>query len=149
MAKTFLLEEGFSAEFADRVCHCIQTHRFRKSNPPVTVEAKLLFDADKLDVIGTIGVARTLLYQGQTIRPLYTLRDTGEVCDGTGECPDSFFREYKFKLENIYDRFYSRQGQEMARERKAAAEAFYDSLLKEVRCSRQGSAHLEQYLSGD
>ena len=149
MAVSHLLEEGFSDDFANRVGHCIETHRFRKNNPPLTPEAKLLFDADKLDVTGAMGVARTLLYQGQLARPLYTLTETGEVCDGTGECPDSFFREYKFKLEHIYDRFYTPRGAQEAVKRKAAAEAFYDSLLREVRCSRKGSAVLEENLLGD
>lgn len=149
MAFSFLLSQGFEPEFAEKVRHCIETHRFRKNNPPQTTEAKLLFDADKLDVTGTIGIARTLMYQGQAVRPLYTLTDTGEVCDGTGDCPDSFFREYKYKLEKIYNRFYTSRGREEGRKRKAAAEAFYDSLLKEVRCSRQGSAALEEYVSGD
>ena len=149
MAVGHLLEEGFSEEFAHKVGHCIETHRFRKNNPPTTLEAKLLFDADKLDVTGAIGVARTLLYQGQVTRPLYTLTETGDVCDGTGECGDSFFREYRFKLEKIYDRFYTTRGAQEARKRKAAAEAFYDSLLREVRCSRQGRAILDENLLGD
>ena len=149
MARAYLLGKGFSEEYAEKVSHCIEAHRFRKNNPPVTTEAKLLFDADKLDVTGAIGIARTLLYQGQMVRPLYTLTGTGEVMDGTGNCPDSFFREYKFKLEKIYDRFYTRRGREVAQKRKAAAEAFYDSLLREVRCSRQGSILLEEYLSED
>lgn len=149
MARSYLIGAGFPTEFAEKVAHCIETHRFRKNNPPGTMEAKLLFDADKLDVTGAIGIARTLLYQGQVTRPLYTLTDTGEVMDGTGNCPDSFFREYKYKLENIYDRFYTRRGREEAQKRKAAAEAFYDSLLREVRCSRQGSTLLEEHLSED
>lgn len=148
MAYSHLLEIGFSEEFAGKVRHCIETHRFRKNNPPATVEARILFDADKLDVTGAIGVARTLLYQGQTVRPMYTLTEEGVVCDGTGDCSDSFFREYKFKLENIYDRFYTSRGREEAQKRKAAAEAFYDSLLTEVRRSRHGSAALEAFLSG-
>ena len=149
MAFSSLLAEGFSETFARKVRHCIETHRFRRNNPPVTVEAKLLFDADKLDVAGAIGIARTLMYQGQTVRPLYTVAENGRVCDGTGEREDSFFREYKFKLETIYDRFYTRRGREEAWKRKAAAEAFYDSLLREVRCSRQGRARLEENLLGD
>lgn len=60
----FLIEHGFTIEFAEKVKHCIQTHRFRINNEPQSIEAKILFDADKLDVAGAIGIARTLIYKG-------------------------------------------------------------------------------------
>lgn len=63
-AKRFLLEEGFDPAFAGRVSACIATHRYRSDHPPESIEAKILFDADKLDVTGAMGAARTLLYQG-------------------------------------------------------------------------------------
>lgn len=50
------------------------THRFRKNRPPESPEAKILFDADKLDVTGAMGVARTLVYQGTMAQPLYSCR---------------------------------------------------------------------------
>lgn len=63
-AYAFLIEHGFHTDFAEKVKHCIQTHRFRKNNTPQSTEAKILFDADKLDTTGAIGIARTLLYKG-------------------------------------------------------------------------------------
>ena len=48
-----------------RVVHCIRTHRFRKSGPPRTLEARVLFDADKLDSIGAVGVGRAFLFAGE------------------------------------------------------------------------------------
>ena len=71
-AACFLRENGFSPAFAGRVGDCIRTHRFRSSAPPESLEAKILFDADKIDSSGAMGVARTLLYQGQMGQPLYT-----------------------------------------------------------------------------
>ncbi len=132
MAQKFLLEQGFGEAFAGHVYDCILTHRFRKSNPPETMEAKLLFDADKLDVTGAMGIARSLLYQGKLGTPLYTLTEDGQVSDGTGDTEDSFFREYKFKLETIYDGFYTAGGRELAQQRRQAAQNFYENLLAEV-----------------
>lgn len=43
----------------------VAAHRYRSGKPPVSVEARILFDADKLDVTGAIGIARTLLYAGR------------------------------------------------------------------------------------
>lgn len=136
-AKRFLLAHGYPETFAETVADCIRTHRFRKNAPPQTLEAKILFDADKLDVVGTMGIARTLAYQGALGAPLYTKLYDGSVSDGTGDVPYSFFREYKFKLENLYDRFYTQKGRELALQRRPAAEAFYNSLYNEVNQSCQ------------
>lgn len=132
-AGRFLPEHGFGAEFAEKVSHCIATHRFRKSNQPQSIEAKILFDADKLDVTGAIGIARTLQYKADTKEPLYTLRPDGSICDGEGEsASSSFFREYKFKLEKLYDRFYTSKGAAMAAQRRQIAADFYSALYREV-----------------
>ena len=144
-AERFLLEQGFSAAFTAAVCHCIAAHRFRKHSPPQTLEAKILFDADKLDVTGAIGVARTLEYQGALALPLYGLLEDGTVSDGAGDRQETFFQEYHRKLEGIYNLFLTDRGTELARSRQKAAAAFYASLLEEIRASRNLSA-LEQLL---
>ena len=132
-AYRFLVEQGFSPEFAEKVRHCILTHRFRKARPPQSLEAKILFDADNLDVTGALGIARTLMYKGDIKNPLYQRTSDGSVDDGTVCAGESFFHEYKYKLENLYDRFYTRTGARMARQRKQIAEQFYRCLLEEVR----------------
>ena len=73
----FLREHGFSQSFAERVCECIRTHRYRKGDRPESVEARILFDADKIDVAGAIGIARTLVYKGKVSEPLYSVLDEG------------------------------------------------------------------------
>ena len=103
MAYRFLLEHQFPEAYAQQVHDCILSPRFRKSTPPESIEAKILFDADKIDVCGAAGIARTLLYQGHTKEPLYSLLPDGTVSDGTHDTAPSFFREYKYKLEHIYD----------------------------------------------
>ena len=132
-AYAFLIGEGFGEDFAERVKACIVTHRFRKSNPPQSLEAKILFDADKLDVVGAMGVARTLVYKGTVNDPLYTIGDDGLPSDGVGDSRPSFMQEYKFKLEKLYDRFYTERGEAVAQSRRQAAVVFYESLLGEAR----------------
>lgn len=131
-AHAFLLCNGFACSFADHVRSCIRTHRFRKNDQPESLEAKILFDADKLDVVGAIGVARTLVYKGTVSDPLYTRTPDGSISDGSKGETSSFFREYKFKLEKLYDRFYTEKGKTLALTRKAAAESFYENLYREV-----------------
>lgn len=64
-ATAFLRENGFEEPFIQKVCACIQTHRYRTAIPPQSIEAKILFDADKLDTAGAMGIARTLMFQGK------------------------------------------------------------------------------------
>ena len=128
----FLMENHFAEDFIVHVRDCIITHRFRSDAPPQSLEAKILFDADKIDVTGAIGIARTLLYKGQVSEPLYSLRSDGQVSDGTDDDRESFFHEYKFKLEGIYDSFYTKRGKEIAEGRRAAAAGFYKNLLRET-----------------
>lgn len=124
---------GFPEAFAEHVRQCIRTHRFRRNDPPATIEAKILFDADKLDVCGAIGIARTLMYSGEHHRPIYTTEPDGTPRDGQGDTEDSFCREYRFKLEGMYDRFLTRRGAALAAARQQAARDFYAALLGEVR----------------
>lgn len=149
-AYRFLTDHGFPEPFAAHVRDCVRTHRFRSGDPPVSIEAKILFDADKLDVTGAIGMARTFFYAAQVGQPLYTLLPDGMVSDGTSEEPagcHSILREYKCKLENIYDRFLTSRGGEMARRRRAAAVTIYESILTEAREPYEaGGSILRRYL---
>lgn len=143
----FLTEHGFDSDYAEAVKMCIQTHRFRKNDPPKTVEAKILFDADKLDATGAMGIARTLIYKGIVTEPLYHVLPDGTVSDGSQDMLPSFFHEYKYKLENLYTHFYTVKGTQLAAARQKAAVHFYESLLQEVRSSYQiGKDALEHQL---
>src|SRR3989304_6172373 len=55
----------------EAVTHCLRAHRFRGAESPSTLEAQILFDADKLDVLGAFGVARTLGYALQAGQPFF------------------------------------------------------------------------------
>ena len=134
-AYAFLVENHYTKEFAERVSKCIRVHRFRKDCRPESIEEKILFDADKIDVSGTIGIARTLLYKGQLSQPLYSLTPDGQVSDGTDDSEESFFQEYKYKLEGLYDSFYTACGKEIAKGRQDSAVNFYRCMLQEVSSS--------------
>jgi uncharacterized protein len=86
-----------------------------------------------------MGIARTLAYQGTVSAPMYSRSPDGSVSDGTGDTTASFFREYKFKLEKLYDRFYTAKGAFLAVQRREAAQRFYADLLREVRESCDGT----------
>lgn len=151
MAREFLLDNGCSAAFADHVADAIRTHRFRTDDRPQSIEAKIVFDADKLEATGAIGIARTLIYQGQeTIGGIYNVDEAGAVLDGTESDPqyeESFFMEYRRKLEKIYGVFYTEEAREEARKRRGVAETFYQALLGECQApTRAGIALLREIL---
>lgn len=141
-AEKFLKKNGFDEGFARRVADCVRTHRFRKGDAPQSIEAKILYDADKIDVCGATGIARTLLYQGSSNGALYATRPDGSLADGLGEKGETFFGEYKRKLEGIYSRLFTARARAIARERQAAAQAFYKSMLAEVYASREKGREL-------
>ena len=141
-AYQFLIENNFTQDFAEKVSDCIITHRYRKSNPPNSIEDKILFDADKVDVAGATGIARTLIYKGKISEPLYSLLPNGCVSDGKDDTSPSFFQEYKYKLENLYSHFFTKRGEEIARQRQSAAINFYNNLFAEVNQSYQNGINL-------
>lgn len=146
-AYDFLIGHGFDIAYAEKIRHCIQTHRYRKNNPPQSTEAKILFDADKVDVSGALGIARTLIYKGIVGDPLYSVLPNGMVSDGENDTAPSFFQEYKYKLEKIYSHFYTAKGAEIAKQRRHAAEEFYNNLYQEVSSSyTQGQDRLTKII---
>ena len=134
-ARQVLLEEGWSEERIAAVEHCIRAHRFRDdSEPPATLEARILFDADKLDVLGAIGVARTIAYAVLDGQPVYAepsrrFLNTGEKEPGE---PHSSYHEYLFKLSKIKDRLYTQTARSLAVERHAYIEGYYRRLAAEL-----------------
>lgn len=147
-AYRFLTENGYDDAFSKRVADCITAHRFRGDNPPQSIEAKILFDADKIDAAGTLGIARTLFYNGHLGEPLYSKNEDGSISDGSGDRVPSFFQEYHYKLKKVYDRLYTPRGKEIAEARRAAAVAFYNSMLGEVQTAYEtGKPILEDHLT--
>lgn len=143
MACAWLLEQGWPVEKAVHVRNCVETHRFRSDNPPASLEAKILFDADKLEATGAIAVARCMFYSAVTDEPLYLLDEDGGVNTAARDEPSAFFNEYNFKIRKVPDSFYTTRAGLIGRERSEAGDAYYDALLAEVRgCHERGGALL-------
>lgn len=147
-ARVFLEKQTWAKEKVDHVCDCIRTHRFRSDSQPVTIEARILFDADKLDVTGAIGIARTLVYKGAVGQKLYSVNDAGMVVHGHEDNEPTFFREYTYKLEGLYSKFYTQVAGEMAKKRMEAAKRYYEDISNEmVQLHENGQGFLEEVLT--
>ena len=145
-AQRFLLDLGMEQDFVDGVCHCIRAHRFSKRQQPQSLEAKILFDADKLDVTGALGIARTLQYQGKHDTPLYYM-ENGQIVTDDDHVERSFFQEYTRKLSKLYDVFFTAEGLRLAREKRQTAERFREALYREIHDRyEEGQSQLQHLL---
>ena len=130
MASDFLAKALISSGQRSNIIHCIRSHRFRGNCIPETLEAKVLFDADKLDAIGAIGIGRAFQFAGEIgakfhnpdVNPEetkpYTKEDTG-------------YREYSLKLRKIKERMLTVEGRCMAEARHEFMEIYFKRFLRE------------------
>lgn len=131
-------------EIRDEVIHEIQkailTHRFRSGRGPASLEAAILYDADKLDAIGAVGIARTFMMAGQEGAKLYrkvdleaytaeNLTENGRILNLEDHAPNV---EYAVKLKHIPERLITEVGRALARERAAVMKDFFDALDREM-----------------
>jgi uncharacterized protein len=134
-ARDRLRSEGWSETRIEAVLHCIRSHRFRGRENPQTLEAKVLFDADKLDVLGAFGVARTIGYALQAGQPVYAepspqFLSRGAPTDGE---PHSAYHEYLFKLRHVADRLHTEPARRMAGPLRRLLDEFFQQLQREAR----------------
>jgi len=129
IAEPILKNHGLEKEIREQVLHCIISHRSRDEHRPKTIEAKSFFDADKLDAIGAIGIARAFAVCGERGLKLYS--NKGFL--GTGyEKEHSPLTEYLFKLSKIKEGMQTETGKVLALERDTYTKEFFERLQKEV-----------------
>ena len=131
LARTILIELGFAAATIERIVHCIATHRYRDASHPQSLEARILYDADKLDSVGAIGIGRAFLFAGQLGARLHNegsdIRNTDSY-----SVEDTAYREFKVKLCKVKDRMLTPEGRRLAEERHAFMEVFFERLEREI-----------------
>jgi uncharacterized protein len=130
MAQPVVAELPLSDDQKANILHCIRTHRFRGNQAPNTLEARILFDADKLDAIGAVGVARTFLFAGEVGARLHNPEASPENTQPYSE-DDTGYREFRLKLCKIHGRILTPEGRRLARERHAFMEMFFERFLEE------------------
>ncbi len=130
IAREILTVHPIPEEKRENIIHCILSHRFRNRHEPQTLEAKVLFDADKLDAIGAVGIARAYLFAGEVGAVLHN-EDADPEFTKPYSRDDTGYREYRVKLSRIKDRILTTEGKRMARERHAFMEDFFERFLKE------------------
>ena len=124
----------------ENILHSIEAHRSRNELIPNTLEAEVVFDADKLDSIGAVGVARDFLFAGSAgSNCLYTgnekeLAKSSKDYSFTKE--DSAILEYEIRLKHIKNKMLTKSGREIAIERDKFMKDFFDVFWQEVEGKR-------------
>ncbi|MCK5759518.1 MAG: HD domain-containing protein [Clostridiales bacterium] len=131
MARPILERYQFSPESIERILHCIETHRYRKGGEPRSLEAHILFDADKLDAIGAIGIGRAFVFAGENGAAVH-IRNLDIENSKSYTKNDTAYREFKVKLEKVRDRIFTDEGKRLAEERHDFMVEFFNRLKLEA-----------------
>ena len=133
-AAAVLAEKGWEQERIRAVQHCILAHRFRNpAEKPETLEAKIIFDADKLDALGAVGAARVLAYAAIAGTPFYEepsaqFLETGKEIEGESH---SAYHEHLFKLRKLTERMHTPTARAIADERLRYLDDFFERMIAE------------------
>ncbi len=136
LANKILKKYNLDQNILDNILHCIISHRYRNNNIPKTIEAKVLFDADKLDSIGAVGIGRDFLFAGYLRHALYTGNEKKLVKlkkDKAYTVDDTAIMEYEFKLKNIKNKILTKTGKKIAKARHDFMAAYFNRFWQEVR----------------
>lgn len=115
MAEEYLASIQYDSRRIAAIAHAIRTHRYRSTEKPATLEAQILSDADKLDAMGAIGIARTFMRAGE---------HGGSVHDGIDHIHD--------KLLNLTDHMYTGTARRLAGQRHRVLSRFKEILEEEL-----------------
>ena len=130
-AVRFLRSIDYPEQYLESIAHAIAAHSFSAGIAPTTLEAKVVQDADRLDALGAIGVARCMMVGGVLERPLYHPTDpfcqTREPDDLTYTI-DHFYR----KLFKIGQTLHTAAARAEAQRRSTFMQAFLDQLAHEI-----------------
>jgi uncharacterized protein len=113
------------------VAQCVRAHRFRnRGQKPKTIEEKIIFDADKLDSLGAIGVARAIHFSGRIGSVLHNKLEVAVNSEPYSR-EDSAYREFLIKLRYIPDKMLTSPGRTIAAERYLFMEIFFKKMNEE------------------
>ncbi len=130
-AASILDELGFPESLIPAVCHAIEAHSFSANLPAESIEAKLIQDADRMESLGAIGLARVFYTSGRIQRSLFDPVDPlakHRPLDDLQYALDHFF----VKLYKVADSMQTHAGREMARARRAVLARYVEDLLQEL-----------------
>ncbi len=130
-AEPILKELGVSAQKIEQIKHAIEAHSFSAEIPPQTIEAKILQDADRLESLGAIGIARTFYIAKIMNSHLF---HGGDLFASERELNDKSFGvdHFALKLLKLHKTMQTKEGRDVARERTDYMIGFLKQLAAET-----------------
>lgn len=131
LAEKILMKHNVDGQIINKVKHCIETHRSRGKKIPQSLEAKVLYDSDKLDSIGAIGIGRAFVFAGEVGAKVHNKSvDVKNTKPYTEE--DTAYREFLAVLCKIKGRMLTKEGKRIAEGRHKFMVGFFERLNVEV-----------------
>jgi len=130
-SKKILKKFNFTKEEIQIISDAIRDHSFSRNKIPTTLEGKILQDADRLDAIGAIGIARVFAVSGSEKRPFYNVKDPfckNRMPNDEIWALDHFYRKL-LKLEFLMN---TKSGKIEAKKRTKILKDFLNELKKEI-----------------
>jgi uncharacterized protein len=122
---------GYSEEDIGRILYAVEVHGYSKGVIPETLEGQVLQDADRLDAMGAVGIARTFLVGGTLNRPMYDPDDP--FCQNREPDQEMWNLDHFYqKLLKLEDGMHTATGAAMARERAEVLTKYLEDLKKEI-----------------
>jgi len=140
MAGDFLTNTRFPQDAIPQVQAAIREHRMTGKNIPHTIEGRILYDADKIDCLGAIGIARLYCITGRYNQKIYSTlpSDLAEPVDPLvvrelRRSPDySPSIEFQLLFDNLPERMTTATGRSLAQERYDYMATFFSRLRDEI-----------------
>ncbi|PSQ74790.1 MAG: hydrolase [Bacteroidetes bacterium QH_9_64_21] len=130
-ARTFLKSEGYPDQWIPDIEHAIAAHSYSGDVAPDTTEAKVVQDADRLDALGAIGIARCFTVGGALDQSLYDPDDP--FCDDRAPDDDTYTLDHFYaKLLRLPDTMQTEAGRAKAERRAAFLREYLDQLRDEI-----------------
>lgn len=146
MAEKYLGTIDFPKNKIDAVCHAIRYHNNGSYGKQKTLEAEILYDADKLDAIGVMGIARSFIGVGNYNHPMYCIKNNKIDMDENCET-DTFVRYYLTHIDKNYDRFYTDTAKSLAAEMRKIDKQFTSVFFNTVNDNQKYSQLIEDKLT--
>ena len=131
-AKKILENYGYCQDRISKICYCIRAHSYTKKVVPTTLEGRILQDADRLDALGAIGIARTFSVAGLENRTFYHADDP--FCRSGRDLDDKKWTvdHFQTKLLKLQEIMHTESAKKIARERTRFMKLFIRQLQNEI-----------------
>lgn len=130
-AVLFLKEQNYPDQFLDEIAHAIEAHSYSANISPRTLEAKIVQDADRLDGLGAIGIARCFAVSGDLKRPFYSENDP--FCEMRPPEDLKFTTDHFYqKLFRVAETMQTTAGQKEAARRVQVMKEFLSEMAREI-----------------